>query len=170
MRAVFEDSATDAILFVDAVNAFNNLNRKTALFNIRHICPSISTILINCYRESTYLFGEGLFSHRKRGQLGATRWPWPCLPRPQFRSYTRSLLLVPRKRGSPMAQPPAGSYDASATGGISCQPTVQSTANTQTQSKPTRWPRERNLKRPEPFSQKPGCKLPMKVSAISEVP
>ena len=55
----FEDSATDAILFVDAVNAFNKLNRKTALLNIRHICPSISTILINCYRESTYLFVGG---------------------------------------------------------------------------------------------------------------
>ena len=28
LRAVFEDEATDGILFVDATNAFNNLNRK----------------------------------------------------------------------------------------------------------------------------------------------
>ena len=27
MRAMFEHSATDAILFIDAANAFNNINR-----------------------------------------------------------------------------------------------------------------------------------------------
>ena len=59
MQATFENSAMDAILFVDAANAFNNLNRETALLNIRHVCPSISTVLINCYRQSTSLFVEG---------------------------------------------------------------------------------------------------------------
>ena len=59
MRAMFEHSATDAILFVDAANAFNNINRRTALLNIRHICPSIATVLINCYQESTSLYVEG---------------------------------------------------------------------------------------------------------------
>ena len=56
MKAIFEDAATDAVLFVDASNAFNNLNRKVALLNIRYICPLIATILINCYRHHTVLF------------------------------------------------------------------------------------------------------------------
>ena len=59
MKTVFEDAATDAVLFVDASNAFNNLNRKVALLNIRFICPAIATILINCYRHHTVLFVGG---------------------------------------------------------------------------------------------------------------
>ena len=35
MRALFDDSATDAIMFVDASNAFNRLNRRVALHNIQ---------------------------------------------------------------------------------------------------------------------------------------
>ena len=52
-------AATDAVLFVDTSNAFNNLNRKVALLNIRFICPAIATILINCYRHHTVLFVDG---------------------------------------------------------------------------------------------------------------
>ena len=46
------------ILFslVDASNAFKSLNRQVALHNIRHLCPSLATILINTYREPTELF------------------------------------------------------------------------------------------------------------------
>ena len=66
MRTTFEEAATDAILFVDAENAFNNLNRKVALLNIRFVCPSISPILINCYRESTSLFvGRSVISSQE---------------------------------------------------------------------------------------------------------
>ena len=35
MRKVFEDDDTEAILLVDSENAFNNLNRKVALQNIK---------------------------------------------------------------------------------------------------------------------------------------
>lgn len=64
MQAIFEDSDTDAVMLVDASNAFNNLNRQTALLNIQYICPAIAPVLINCYREETKLFvgGEVLFS------------------------------------------------------------------------------------------------------------
>ena len=37
MTAIFEDESCDAVMFVDASNAFNNLNRKVALLNIRFI-------------------------------------------------------------------------------------------------------------------------------------
>ena len=59
MREVFEKDETEALLLVDASNAFNVLNRKTALLNIRHLCPSLSTVLINTYRASTELYVDG---------------------------------------------------------------------------------------------------------------
>ena len=67
MRAVFEDDNTDGIFFVDAANAFNNLNRKVALFNIRYVCAPISTILINCYRTNAHLYVGGLTLYCERG-------------------------------------------------------------------------------------------------------
>ena len=59
MRAVFEADNTDGILLVDASNAFNNLNRQVALFNIQYTCPAIAKLLINCYRKSSSLFVGG---------------------------------------------------------------------------------------------------------------
>ncbi len=58
-REFFSEEATEAVLLVDASNAFNNLNRQTALRNIRGLCPSIATTLINTYRNSTDLFVDG---------------------------------------------------------------------------------------------------------------
>ena len=60
----FRQDETEAALLVDASNAFNFLNRDAALHNIRFLCPSISTILINTYRVPTELFmdGEVMFS------------------------------------------------------------------------------------------------------------
>ena len=40
MHDKFEDESTKAILLVDAENAFNKLNRKAALENIKKLCPS----------------------------------------------------------------------------------------------------------------------------------
>ena len=51
MIQVFEYDDTDAVLLVNAQNAFNRLNRRAALHNImiRFICPPFATILINWY-------------------------------------------------------------------------------------------------------------------------
>lgn len=59
VRECFQEESTEAALLVDASNAFNSLNRLSALHNIRHLCPSIATILINCYRAPTDLFIDG---------------------------------------------------------------------------------------------------------------
>ena len=56
MRSLFSREDTEAVLLVDASNAFNSLNREVALRNIQHLCPSISNILINTYRVPTELF------------------------------------------------------------------------------------------------------------------
>jgi hypothetical protein len=59
MQAVFEDDNTEAVLLVDAENAFNSMNRKVALFNILHTCPAIGPALINTYRSQPKLFIQG---------------------------------------------------------------------------------------------------------------
>ena len=55
----FNSESCQAALLIDATNAFNCLNREAALHNIRHLCPSFSTILINTYRSPTELFVDG---------------------------------------------------------------------------------------------------------------
>ena len=67
VRSAFEDRSTEAVLLVDASNAFNTLNRKTALHNIRSICPTLSTILINTYRADSDLFMDGDVLHSSEG-------------------------------------------------------------------------------------------------------
>ena len=64
MNLAFQDESCEAVLLVDASNAFNSLNRQSALRNIRAICPSLSTALINTYRQDAALFVDGstLFS------------------------------------------------------------------------------------------------------------
>ena len=57
--SLFQQDDTEAILLVDASNAFNSLNRLSALHNIRHLCPSLATALINTYRAPTELFIDG---------------------------------------------------------------------------------------------------------------
>ena len=49
MKEIFEDENYEAVLLVDANNAFNSLNRQVALHNIQYICPQFATILINTY-------------------------------------------------------------------------------------------------------------------------
>eukprot|EP00794_Sanderia_malayensis_P005044 gene5044-biopygen4106 len=58
---IFEESASDALLLVDATNAFNALNRKVLLHNIQYLCPPISTYVRNCYLIPSRLFVLGGF-------------------------------------------------------------------------------------------------------------
>ena len=64
MRSVFEDEGTEAILLVDASNAFNTLNRQAALRNVQNLCPVLAPILVNTYRNHAKLFigGEHILS------------------------------------------------------------------------------------------------------------
>ena len=59
MSSLYDSQTTEAILLVDANNAFNSLNREVALRNIQHLCPSLSVVLINTYREDIELFVDG---------------------------------------------------------------------------------------------------------------
>lgn len=55
-RSAFGSYSCDAVLLVVASNAFNALNRMVALHNIRRLCSSIETFLINLYQSPSDLF------------------------------------------------------------------------------------------------------------------
>ena len=56
MNNTFQDKQTEAVLLVDAANAFNRANCKTFLHNINIICPSIATFIHNCFSRPSRSF------------------------------------------------------------------------------------------------------------------
>jgi len=62
VRRAFEDENTEAVLLVDASNAFNSLNCLVALHNVRQVYPPLATILINTYRSPASLLVSGEYS------------------------------------------------------------------------------------------------------------
>ena len=59
MAEIFEEDNTEAILLVDASNAFNSINRSVMIQNIKITCPSLSMFVENCYRHEIRLFVIG---------------------------------------------------------------------------------------------------------------
>ena len=59
MRQIFEDPETEAVLLIDASNAFNALNRKAALHNVQFTCPEMTMFVRNLYRCDAELFIAG---------------------------------------------------------------------------------------------------------------
>ena len=59
MQQAFDQDETEAVLMADATNAFNQLNRNVCLRNMRYVCPSLATIVINTYRHPAKLFVGG---------------------------------------------------------------------------------------------------------------
>ena len=58
---------------MDTSNAFNSLNREAALHNIRHVCPSLATVLINTHRNATELFVDGSTLLSEEGTMGCNQ-------------------------------------------------------------------------------------------------
>ena len=56
---MFEKPNTEALILVDAENAFNMLNREAALNNVHIVCPEVATYLMNTYRSPAKLFISG---------------------------------------------------------------------------------------------------------------
>ena len=81
VRETFARAGTEGDLLVDASHAFNSLNRKVALLNMRYVCPALETVLTNCYQVPLRLFvaGEERFFPRREPPKG-TPWVWLCLP------------------------------------------------------------------------------------------
>ena len=56
LRKVFDCDNVEGVLLVDASNAFNRLNRKVALHNVKVLCPAIHTALQNTYQRPAELY------------------------------------------------------------------------------------------------------------------
>lgn len=54
-RRQWDTESCEALLQVDADNAFNRLNRKVALHNIKQLCPPLHQFLANQYQEPSKL-------------------------------------------------------------------------------------------------------------------
>ena len=63
MRRTYECNSTEGMLLVDAENAFNFLNRKVALQNIKQICPPLYRYLSNTYQSPAKLVIQGDNKH-----------------------------------------------------------------------------------------------------------
>ena len=59
VREIFQEEDCDAVILVDASNAFNSINRKAMLHNIGILCPVMKTFAENCYSTSARLFITG---------------------------------------------------------------------------------------------------------------
>ena len=79
MRTIFQQEATNAVLLIDAKNAFNCLNRLVALHNMQITCPILAMYLINTYRLPATLFiygGETILSREGTTQGDPLAMPW----------------------------------------------------------------------------------------------
>ena len=56
LRHSFDDPENEAILLIDSKNAFNVLNRRTALENVKALCPSLHVALQNSYSHPSHLY------------------------------------------------------------------------------------------------------------------
>lgn len=64
IRKCFEDNESEGMLKVDAENAFNNMNRKLVLHNIKESCPPFHRYLKNTYQQCPKLVLKDDLSHK----------------------------------------------------------------------------------------------------------
>ena len=71
MHKIFESNEREAILIVDAENAFNSMNRKALLHNAEYLCPAIATFFTTVMR---YLLHSLLLVEKElRSREGTTQ-------------------------------------------------------------------------------------------------
>jgi len=71
MRELFKNEESEAVLLVDAANAFNNINRYALLHNIKILCPMFGQYVNNCYHIPARLFVVG--SYELKSTEGTTQ-------------------------------------------------------------------------------------------------
>ena len=71
MQRIFNEEDTEAVLLIDASNAFNSVNRNVFLHNVTVVCPTIATYVKNCYTKSSRLFVIG--GHELTSSEGTTQ-------------------------------------------------------------------------------------------------
>ena len=113
MREISEDPSSEAVLLVDASNAFNTLNRNVALLNINKKCPPLAKVLINTYRHDPQLFvdGETLFSKEGTTQgdplaMAMYVCHWNSAVDPSTRPTSQTSVVCRRRYCRRQAAPP----------------------------------------------------------------
>ena len=81
MRQMYNDPDCDAVLLVDANNAFNSLNRSVALNNLKFTCPEFFKCVLNTYRQTCLCQTQPKPSFPKKGLRKVTQVPWGCMRR-----------------------------------------------------------------------------------------
>ena len=97
VRSVFSHDDNDAILLVDASNAFYSLNCSVALHNIQQLCPPLACVLINTYRSPASLFvsGDTILSEEGTTQGDPLAMPMYAIAMiPLIRHLTDSVIQV----------------------------------------------------------------------------
>ena len=77
MRDIFANKDNEAVLLIDAENAFSFINGKAMLHNLKFLCTIIATYITNCYITPARLLiigGEGYCP--KKGQLRIIQHLW----------------------------------------------------------------------------------------------
>ena len=113
MHSFFDQEGTDAVLLIDAENAFNSMNRKTALVNVQVGCPFIAKYLINTYRKAATLIlssGEIILSSEGTTQGDPLAMPWY--------SINSSIMITNLHESIPNVKQSWLADDASAAGSI----------------------------------------------------
>ena len=61
LHEVYNKNESEALLLVDATNAFNSLNRQVALRNVKILCPNIAQYIKNTgtYKQPSRLYIAG---------------------------------------------------------------------------------------------------------------
>jgi len=73
VKKAWDDPLTEAVLLVDADNAFNRLNRKAAIHNVRQLCPPFHRYLKNMYENPAKLIINDSHTHFIYSEEGATQ-------------------------------------------------------------------------------------------------
>ena len=121
MRESFERESTEAMIVVDAENAFNSLNRHASLLNTGVICPEFSKYLTNTYRQPSKLFVNGTdkFILSKEGSTqgdNAAMNMYACSVRPLINALGSPSLYI--ENGVPQAQQAWYADDSGAAGSL----------------------------------------------------
>ena len=78
VRMIYEEPSNEAVLLLDATNAFNTLNRNAALSNVNKKCPPLAKVLINTYRHNPQLYVDYKTLLSKEGTTQGDTWL--CMP------------------------------------------------------------------------------------------
>ena len=66
-RRLFNENNCEALLLIDAKNAFNELNRGVAIRNLEKTCHPFYTLVTSMYRDPSRLYSDGDFIMSNEG-------------------------------------------------------------------------------------------------------